>query len=176
MADLMSVIVGGVIGVAASWVPHWWEQRRAKARARAMALAYVDGVLKMEERRQHGELRRLYLESLRKGIEGMPKIFGAENYPNPNEVQKVIIGQLSHLKPDDARDMVLFLNMGDGLDADDAAMSTGKMASLTREQRIAILEGDQKLGQEMLELGRELVLRLGGKTQRRGLAATVDKP
>ena len=94
---------------------------------------------------------------------GMPKIFGAEIYPNPNEVQKAVIGQLGHLKPNDAKDMVMFLNMGDGLDADDAAMSTGKMDNLMPQQRIAILEGYLKLKEEMVDRGRALVRRLESK-------------
>jgi hypothetical protein len=91
----------------------------------------------------------------------LPKIFGAETYPNPNEIQKAVVGQLGHLVPDDARDMVLFLNFGDGLDADDVAMSSGKMDNLVTPQKIAILEGDVELRKEMVELGRKLVRRLG---------------
>jgi hypothetical protein len=105
-----------------------------------MALAYVDGVLKMEERRRHGDLHQQAIEALRLVPDvSMPKIFGAEDYPNPSALQKEVIGQLSQLAPNDARDMVLFLNMGDGLDADDVAMSTGKMENLTVQQKIDIL-------------------------------------
>jgi hypothetical protein len=160
----VGVIIGGGLSIATSWLSDWRKQRLDRARARAIAWAYVQGVLSMEEHRQHGELlHQPVLEHLKAGTPvTMPPIFGAENYPATNERQKAVIRQLSHLDPDDAKDFVLFLNMGDGLDADDTAMSTGKMDSLTREQKIDILEGDLKLRKEMLSPGRKLVQRLGG--------------
>jgi hypothetical protein len=163
---LIGVIVGGGVALAAFMLPHWWEQRRAQAHARAMAFAYVSGVLKMDERRQHGELlHRPVLEALKAGASAtMPQIFGSEICPNQTDMQKALIGRLGQLRPDDAGNLVLFLNMSDGLDADDAAMSSGKMEKLTREQKISILEGDLKLRKEMVQLGRNLATRLRPKT------------
>jgi hypothetical protein len=158
---LIGVVVGGLIGYGGQLLQHSLQQRSARASARAIALAYVDGVLQMEGRRQHGVRSKLALDGLKKGTSmTLPKIFGADTYPNPNEIQKVVIGQLSLLKPDDARDMVQFLNLGDGLDADDVAMSTGKMDNLLPQQKIDILEGDIRIRDEMVEVGRRLVRRL----------------
>jgi hypothetical protein len=161
VVGLVAVVIGGVIGFVALFV-HWWERQQAQARARAMTLAYVNGVLQMEERRWHGERSQLALAALKAGASvTLPKIFVTETYPNFDEVQKAVIGQLRQLAPDDARDMVMFLNMCLGLDADEVAMSAGKMDDCTPQQKIAILEGDVKLRKEMLELGRKLVRRLG---------------
>jgi hypothetical protein len=163
---LIGVIVGGGVAIAASILPRRLEQKRAQVHARAMAFAYVSAVLRMDERRQHGELlNRPVLEALKAGASAtMPQIFGAEVYPRQTEMLPALIEQLSWLEPDDAGNLVLFLNMSDGLDADAAAMSSGKMEKLTREQKILILEGDLKLRKEMVQLGRTLVARLRPKT------------
>jgi hypothetical protein len=162
---LIGVLVGGGIVLAGQVLQHSLKHRSARASARAIALAYVDGALKMDERRRHGELlHRPFLEALKAhgGFVPMPKPIGPEIYPNPNEVQKAVIGQLSHLEPQDARDMVMFLNVGDSLDANDAAMSTGKMDDFEPDQKIDFLERYLKLRQEMVELGHKLVGRLKG--------------
>ena len=71
-SDLVGVIIGGVIGVVGSFVPHWWERRRAQKSAQAIARAYISGILRMEEIRQHGSLYEKTLVHLRHGVSPRP--------------------------------------------------------------------------------------------------------
>jgi hypothetical protein len=131
-SDLLPVIVGGAIGLAGSWFPHFWKQRRAKASARAVARAYISGILKMEEVLRYSELFRKAQQDLQSGNpQALPRIYGAEHYPNNDPTRTALINQLGLLKPEDAEDLVLFLNMLQGFDVDAAAMARGKMADLT---------------------------------------------
>jgi hypothetical protein len=143
VSDLLGVIVGGVIGLAGSMLPHIWEQRRAGASARAVARAYVSGVLRMYEFRQHSELYREALQALRSGNhQALPRIYGAEHYPNNDQMQTALINQLGSLEPENARDLVMFLNMLQGFDVGAAAMALKKMDDLTPEQKIMVVERD----------------------------------
>jgi hypothetical protein len=161
VSDLAGVIIGGLIGLAGSVIPHFWEKRRAQKSARAIAGAYLSGILKMEEVRQHGSLYRQNLAALRAGAsQSLLKIFGAEDYPN-DELQTALIGQIGLLEPDVARDMVIFGNMLNGLRADLKAMALGQMDNLPTPEKIRILENDLKLWNDAQALGRDLMSRMG---------------
>jgi hypothetical protein len=41
LVGLFGVIIGGVIGVAGSFVPHWWERRRAQKSAQSVVRVSV---------------------------------------------------------------------------------------------------------------------------------------
>src|SRR6476619_7233726 len=94
----IAVIVGGVIGIAGSIVPHLWTQSRARASARASARAYVSAILEMEKIRQHGAVYRAALDALRSGNpQSLPRIFGSEDERPDAEIQKTLVGQLGFL-------------------------------------------------------------------------------
>lgn len=158
--NLLSVIVGGLIGVAGSIVPHLWERRRARKSARAMLSAYISGILRMEQIRQHGSLYEQNLAVLRAGTsQSLMKIFGTEG--ERDELQSALISQLGFLEPDVARDAVVFGNMLNGLRIDIRAMALGQMDNLTVPQKISILERDLQLWNDTQALGRDLISRLG---------------
>ena len=115
---LLGVIVGGVIGIAGAiasgLIPQLLAQRRAKASARAITRAYVSGILKMEEVRQHGKLYRDNLAALREeATSGLLRIFGVED--TSDELQRSLIDHLGLLAPDIAGDLVRFCNQLAGL-------------------------------------------------------------
>jgi len=160
VSNLVGVVVGGLIGLAGYFIPHWYEKRRARLSARALARTYVSGILKMEEIRKHGSLHQLNIESLKANpSESLMKIFGADEISDA-ELQKSIITQLGFLEPDIAADLVMFGNMLAGLRIDLKAMTLGQMDSLTTSQKIGILEKDLILWNETQQLGRNLVQRL----------------
>jgi hypothetical protein len=154
MEALIGVVIGGGIGLVSSWFLRWWEQQQAQARARAMALAYVNGVLKMQEELQHVELYRRWLRE-KSPRNGLPRILGAGERPK-DEVRTAIIGQLGLLSPSDAGDMVLFFNRLESIDIGTREMFSTPDANLT-----VVVERHVAMMDEMLELGRKLVRRLG---------------
>jgi hypothetical protein len=158
--DLIGVIVGGVIGLAGSFVPHLWERRRARVSARALARAYISGILRMEEIRQHGSLYQKNMEALQSGAtEQLMQIFGSED-DQSDELQKTLIGQVGLLKPDVARDLVIFGNMLKGLQIDLKAIKLKQLDNFSVAEKIRILKDDLKLWNDTLDLGRSLVRRL----------------
>jgi len=157
-SELIGVVIGGVIGLTGAILPHFYEKRRARKAARAMALAYVSGILKMAEIRQHGSLYQQNLDGLRSGNPHLMKIFGAED--SRDEFQSALIGQVGLLEPDIAKDMVMFCNMLEGLRGDLKSMNLGQMDKLTIDKKIKIVEGDLKLWNETQTLGRDLTRRL----------------
>jgi hypothetical protein len=159
-SGLVGVVIGGLIGLAGSIAPHLWEKRRARQSAQALAYAYISGILKMEEVRQHGSLYAQNLAGLRSGAsQSLMKIFGAEDYPN-DPIQKVLIDQIGLLEPDIARDLVIFGSMLDGLRVDLKAMALGQMDNLQVSEKIRILEHDLKLWQDTQTLGQKLIRQL----------------
>jgi hypothetical protein len=159
LINLLGVVVGGVIGIAGSLLPHVWELRRARVSARAMARAYVSGILKMEEVRQHGALYRTALAGLQAGQpQSLPRVYGAED--TDDELQKQLINHLGHLGHAEATDLVHFCNMLAGLRIDLKAIALGQMDQLTIQQKIGVLERDLKLWEETLQLGHDLAQRL----------------
>jgi hypothetical protein len=160
LVGLIGVIVGGVIGVAGSFVPHWWERRRAQKSAQALARAYLSGILRMEEVRRHSLLYEQCLAGLLSGTsQAVMQIFGAEDAGDP--IQQALIGQIGLLKPDIATDVVAFINMLDGLRVDLKAMATGQMDAIPVTEKIRIVESDRQLWIDTLGLGRGLLGRLG---------------
>jgi hypothetical protein len=161
LVGLIGVIVGGVIGVAGSFVPHWWERRRTQKSAQALARAYISGVLRMEEIRQHVSLYQVTLASLQSGASPKPlmQIVGAEDADDP--IQRALIGQIGLLKPDIAAEVVLFCNMLEGLRIDLKAMALGQMDALPIAQQMQTIANDLKLWKDTLALGRSLLERLG---------------
>jgi hypothetical protein len=160
--DFVGVLIGGIIGIAGSVVPQWWGQRQARASAHAAVLAYISAVLKIEEIRQHATLYRNCLTALRAGQhEPLPRIFGAEDYTDADEMQKAIVGKIGLLSADVASDCVLFFNMLDNLRIDLRAIALGKVDGLSLAEKISTLEADLKLWDDSQRLGRDLIKRLG---------------
>lgn len=170
LVGIGGVIIGGVIGVAGSFVPHWWERRRTQKSAEALARAYISGILRLEEIRQHSLLYEQCLAGLRSGAsQSMMKIFGAEDADDP--IQQALIGQIGLLKPDIATDVVAFINMLDGLRVDLKAMALGQMDHLPVAEKIRILENDLNLWTDTLALGRRLRLGSGREIDTRQASA-----
>jgi hypothetical protein len=158
--ELVGVVIGGVLGLAGSFIPQWWDKRRARQSAQAICRAYIAGILKMDEIRHHGELYEKNLADLRSGAtQSMMRIYGAEN--NKDEMQSALIGQVGLLSPDVAMDMVIFCNMLDGLRVDLKAMGAGEMDNIPVSDKIRILESDLKIWDDTKALGRNLINRFG---------------
>ena len=147
--------------LAGSLLPQFWERRRAKASARAMARAYISGILKMEEVRNHSRLYHVAIDALRAGVQNsLPRITGAEDYPN-DEVRKALISQLGLFGPEEASDLVQFYNMLDALRIDLKAIALGQWNEFPIGQQIAMVAADQRLWEDTQQLGRYLIKRLG---------------
>jgi hypothetical protein len=117
-AELLGVIVGGVIGItgsiAASFIPQMLTQRRAKAAAKAITRAYILGILRMEEIRRHGEAYKNNLNALRAGTTtDLLRIYGAEDMSD--DLQKSLIAHVVLLQLDIAADVVQFCNQLNGV-------------------------------------------------------------
>lgn len=157
--ELIGVGIGGLLGLAGSVIPQFWDKRRARLSARAICRAYVAGILRMDEIRRHGELYEKNLADLRSGAtQSMMKIYGAED--TKDEMQSALIGYVGLLSPDVACDMVIFCNMMSGLRVDLKAMSTGEMDGIPVSDKILILEKDLRVWDQTKTLGRALVNRL----------------
>jgi hypothetical protein len=159
--DFVGVLIGGLIGIAGSVVPQWWGQRQARASAHAAVLSYISAVLKIEEIRQHATLYRNCLTALRAGQhEPLPRIFGAEDYAGPDDMQKAILSNVGLLAADVASDCVLFFDMLDNLSIDLKAIALGKVDGLSLAEKISIVEADLKMWDDSQRLGRDLIKRL----------------
>jgi hypothetical protein len=159
--ELIGVVIGGAIGLAGSILPHLYEKRRARKSARAMAYAYISGILRMEEIRKHGSLYEKNIVLLEAGTtQSLMKIVGADDFAPDAEIQKALINQLGLLEPDIARDIVIFGNMLAGVRIDVKAITLGQLDSLPLADKIRILKQDLKLWNDTLELGRHLIERL----------------
>lgn len=114
----------------------------------------------MEEIRQHGSLYQKNMEALQSGAtEQLMQIFGSED-DQSDELQKTLIGQVGLLKPDVARDLVIFGNMLKGLQIDLKAIKLKQLDNFSVAEKIRILKDDLKLWNDTLDLGRSLVRRL----------------
>jgi|ERR1700730_3598108 hypothetical protein len=152
-------LLGGILGLTGSFIPHYWERRRAKASAAALTRAYISGILEMETIRNHSALYEQNLAALRTGATtSVMKIYGSEDIID--EMQKIIMPQIGLLEPDIARDVVMFGNMLEGVRIDLRAMSRGEMDSLDTRTKIDILEKDLTLWREAQRKGKELINRL----------------
>src|ERR1700685_2800818 len=157
-SELIGVVIGGGIGLTCSGPTHLYEKDRVRKSASTKAFAYVSGVLRMEEIRQHGSLYQQNLAGLRSGTPHLMKILGAEDARD--EFQSALIGQVGLLEPDIAKDMVMFCNMLEGLRIDLKAIGLGQLDDLPIDQKVKLLEGDLKLWNDAQDLGRDLVRRL----------------
>lgn len=161
-SNLIGVVIGGLIGLAGSMVPHFWERRRTKKSARAVARAYVSGILRMEEIRDHTswyEQHIAVLRNLHGGPDPMMTILGAEE--GHDVLQPAVIAQLGFLEPDIARGIATFINMLEGLRMDLKAIAPGQTnIPLSRPQKVQILQADLDLWKDTLTLGKNLVERL----------------
>jgi hypothetical protein len=159
--SVISVCVGGLIGLAGSLLPLIYQKTAAKSSSRALTAAYVSGILRMEEIRNRAEQYRRTIASIRSGTPRFEKIFGAENATLVDQdIQREILKQLGLLPPDVARDITIFNNSLFGLRIDMRAMATGQMDDMSDAAKAEILEADLKLWEDTLALGRSIVARL----------------
>ena len=159
--SVLGVCVGGLIGLAGSFLPLIYQRNSARGSSRALTAAYVSGVLRMEEIRNRADQYRGTIESIRSGNPRLAKIFGAENATLADrDIQKEILRQLGLLPSDVARDIVIFNNMLFGLRVNTRAMATGQMDHMSDEAKAGILEADLKVWEDTLALGRSIVARL----------------
>jgi hypothetical protein len=159
--SVIGVCVGGLIGLAGSFVPLIYQRNAARRSSRALTAAYVSGILRMEEIRNRADQYRRTIESIRAGTPRFAKIFGTENATLVDQdIQKEILRQLGLLPPDVARDIIIFNNSLFGLRIDMRAMATGQMDDMSDAAKAEILEADLKLWEDTLALGRSIVARL----------------
>jgi hypothetical protein len=161
--DLLGVLLGGAIGVAGSWVPHWWQQRRAKASARALAGAYISGILEIMARRQHAEHYRKNLDNLRSGATtSFYKIYGMKD-PNSlytDKLDEAIIAQIGYLEPDVAKDIVIFSTYFNGIRTTLRTIASGDLDSLSNPDKIKLIERNLGLWDDTQTRGQSLLARL----------------
>ena len=137
--SVIGVCIGGLIGVARYLLPFIFQSNAGKRSSRALAAAYVAGVLRMEEIRNRADQYRGTIDSIRFGNPRFAKIFGAENATLADrDIQREILRQLGLLPPDVARDIIMFNNMLFGLRVNMRAMATGQMDDLSDEAKAEI--------------------------------------
>jgi hypothetical protein len=156
--------IGGAVGVigslATSLAPHLWQRSRDKQAAQAIARAYISGILHMEKIHDHA---RGY-EKLISVIElnenhAMTTLELA--YTDANDfLRPTVIAQLALLRSDVAGDVMLFLNMHDGLRTNLKAIKLGQLDDRPQQQKLKILMADLALWEEVMMLGKRLVERL----------------
>jgi len=79
MADLSSVIVGGVLAIAGSMVPQLWKQRQSRLAVRAAVRASISGILEMYEARDFSGVLERTIDAYRQGtLQGWPIFPGSE--------------------------------------------------------------------------------------------------
>jgi hypothetical protein len=72
--SVIGVCIGGLIGVAGSLLPFIFQSNAGKRSSRALAAAYVAGVLRMEEIRNRADQYRGTIDSIRSGNPRFAKI------------------------------------------------------------------------------------------------------
>jgi hypothetical protein len=156
---LIGVFVGGIIGIAGGLIPQMLTQHRAKNAAKAITRAYILGILRIEEIRQHAALYQQNLDALRAGTStDLLRIYGAED--TNDALQESLIDYVGLLEADIAAAVVQFCNQLVGLRVDLKAMALGQLNQLSVQQKADILEKDLKLWNETQALGRNIVARL----------------
>jgi hypothetical protein len=88
------------------------------------------------------------------------KMLGVANADINDFLRPTVIAQLGLLKPDVAGDLMLFLNMHDGLRINLKAMTLGQFNDHTRQQKLKVLKSDLAVWRDAMALGRKLVVRL----------------
>jgi hypothetical protein len=154
---LAGVIIGGVIGVAGSLIPQVWQTYRARKSARAIARAYISGILNMCDVRGYDAVFKKHLADLKDGNKPVMKMFGGKD---ADELQTVLMAQVGLLDPDTASDVVKFTNVLKALKIDLAAMAAGEFDELPEPTIVSILQDDVKALHELKRLGGGLVGRL----------------
>ena len=142
MAELVSVIVGGVLALAGGVIVKFWEDRRGR---RALAYAFVgeiNAIVVMVEQRGYEK----YLADLQKAVHATneplnPHVPVTQNYFVIYEANADKVGLLPR---DAARDIALFYTQAKGLMED-----VGENAAVPRTGQEAL----QKLGQMQAILG-----------------------
>jgi hypothetical protein len=111
--------IGGAVGVvgslATSLAPHLFQRYRDKKAARAITRAYISGILHMEEFHDHAHWYEGLISVIELDENQAMKMLGAANADMNDFLRPTVIAQLGLLKPDVAGDLMLFLNMHDGL-------------------------------------------------------------
>jgi hypothetical protein len=159
-SSLIGMVITGLIGILGSLLgsltPHLWQRRRDRSAARAITRAYISGILRMEEVRNHVSWYQGHISAIQTGGNPAPNILGAED--DNDLLQPTVIAQIGLLEPDIAGDVTLFINMLDGLRIDLRAIALGKIDH--PEMKLKVLTKDLALFQELLALGQKLVERL----------------
>jgi len=163
MGDLLSVLVGGAIGVAGSVATaitaKWWDEQRQRKALRAAFGAEIGALLKITEARRHVANAQEWLRRWPNGEDHVPKFFWLKTPQDPvysNNVDK--IGLLGT----DAADIVLFYTNVDAIRVNLSVLVTGQIKNFTIERRIAWVENALAIWQPTEALGRSLVERLTG--------------
>jgi hypothetical protein len=155
---MLGTAIGGVIGVLGSLGPHLWQRQRNKESARAITRAYISGIIRMEEIRDHASWYKQQIQAVQSGAQPVLKILGAEE--ERDALQPTVIAQIGFLEAYIASDVTTFINMLDGLRVDLKAMTLGQIDHLSAAQKVRILSADLALWEDALSLARKLVGRL----------------
>jgi hypothetical protein len=156
--------IGGAVGVvgslATSLAPHLFQRYRDKKAARAITRAYISGILHMEEFHDHAHWYEGLISVIELDENQAMKMLGVANADMNDFLRPTVIAQLGLLKPDVAGDLMLFLNMHDGLRINLKAMTLGQLNDHTRQQKLKVLKSDLAVWRDAMALGRKLVVRL----------------
>jgi len=160
MADLLSVVVGGIIGVTGSLTAKWWDERRQREALRAAFAAEIEALLQIAETRGHLADAEDWLRRWRDGEDHVPQLFWPnDDTAREDPVYTKNVDKIGLLGPD-AGDIVLFYTNLGAVRVNLRAFVTGQAKEFTTGQRIAWVENGLSIWQSTETLGRSLVERL----------------
>jgi hypothetical protein len=156
--------IGGAVGVvgslATSLAPHLWQRSRDRRAARAIARAYISGILRMEKIRDHAGWYEQVIAVIELDEARAINLFASANVDVNDFLRPSLVAQLGLLHPEVAADIMLFLNMHDGLRLSLKGMSLGQLNDRPRSEKLRALRSDWTLWQDTIALGTKLVERL----------------
>src|SRR5262249_28191285 len=164
MADLLSVVVGGVVGVAGSvatsLTAKWWDERRQREELCAAFAAEIEALLKIVETRRHVANFEGWLRRWRNGEDDVPQMFWLNDGKAPEDLVYTKNVDKIGLLGADAADIVLFYTNLGAVRINLRVFVTGQARDFTIERRIAWVENALAIWRPTEALARSLVERL----------------
>jgi hypothetical protein len=163
MADVLSVIVGGAIGIVGSFGLSLWKERQSRLALRAAVRASISSILEMYAMREFGDNLQRYINYCREGqSEDWPIFAGAGEIREDPILHN--LGDKVGLLGGEAGNVVVFTSMITGIDVDLAAMTNGEFDKVAAARRGQIFQKDLDLWNRAKTLGQDLMIRLGNRS------------
>jgi hypothetical protein len=160
MADLWSVALGGVIGVAGTVATAFINQYGRRSALRAAFRAEISALLSITEARKHEEFAEAIIARWRTGEDVNPTYFGVENGIPRDPVFDANVGKIGEVGTTFAARIGEFYMGMSAVRITMKAVSDGKMKEYPPSIRADLLQGDLAIWRRTKSIGESLVREL----------------